>query len=163
MNLVKILVNLVDKSGPVEKVELVFSSDSDQPQKNYQREAETSSPSSAVSGGYLAKPSNIYAEPKETNIHGRPEKSSPEHSVFGTSVESKKEEEPSQDMQLVVKDEIPAADEPLAHQIQNHPMANNSIEEPAMLDEIGEQKRRAAERKNKLRNLSFNINAADQQ
>jgi cell division protein FtsZ len=30
-----------------------------------------------------------------------------------------------------------------------------------MQDEVGEQKRRAAERIQKLRNLSFNINAAD--
>ena len=154
---------MVDKSAPMEKIELVFSSDSDQSQKNIEPKAETSSPSSAASGGYLAKPSNIYAEPRETNIHADPrsEKSNPEHSVFGTGVQSKKEEEPSPDMQLVVKDDIPAADAPLAHQIHNQPMANNSIEEPAMLDEVEKQKRLAAERINKLRNLSFNINAAD--
>jgi cell division protein FtsZ len=156
--------NLVDKMDSNKKIEVLFSSEPDQTNKNNQRKAETSSPSSAVSGGYLAKPSNIYAEPKETNIHVDPrsEKSNPEHSVFGAAgVESKKEEEPSQDMHLVVKDEIPAAGEPLAHQIQNQPMAENPTEEPAMLDEVGEQKRRAAERINKLRNLSFNINAAD--
>ena len=33
--------------------------------------------------------------------------------------------------------------------------------DPAMLDEAEEQKRRAAERIQKLRNLSFNANAAD--
>ena len=154
---------LVDKIESIEKIQLVFSSESESAPKHTQAQAENSSPSSAVSGGYLAKPSNIYAEPKETNIHAdlRSEKSSPEHSVFGTSSEAKREEEPSLDMQLVVKDEIPAAGEPLAHQIQNQPMANNSIEEPAVLDEVEEQKRRAAERINKLRNLSFNINAAD--
>ena len=153
---------MVDKSEAAEKIQLLFSPDSDIPQQNIQPKAENASPSSAVSGGYLAKPSNIYAEPKETNIHGNPrsEKSNPEHSVSGTSTHSKKEEEPSLEMQLVVKDEIPAADEPLAHQIQEQ-MANCPIEEPAMLDEVGEQKRRAAERINKLRNLSFNINAAD--
>ncbi len=37
----------------------------------------------------------------------------------------------------------------------------SSVEEPAMLDEAEEQKRRAAERIQKLRNLSFNINGAD--
>jgi cell division protein FtsZ len=155
--------NLVDKSGPTEKIELVFSSESDQPQKNIEPQAETSSSSPAASGGYLAKPSNIYAESREPNIHADPrsEKSNPEHSVFGTGVQSKKEEEPSQEMQLVVKDDIPAADAPLAHQVHNQPMANNSIEEPAMLDEVEKQKRLAAERINKLRNLSFNINAAD--
>ncbi|HYJ38114.1 MAG TPA: cell division protein FtsZ, partial [Chitinophagaceae bacterium] len=164
--------NLVDKMETIEKIELVFSPEPDQSNKNSQHKAETSSPSSAVSGGYLAKPSNIYAEPKDTNIHAEPkdtniraelrsEKSNPEHSVFGTSGQSNKEEEPSQDMHLVVKDEIPAAGEPLAHQIQNQPLAENPTEDPAMLDEVGEQKRRAAERINKLRNLSFNINAAD--
>src|SRR5947209_8089855 len=40
---------LVDKSEPVEKIELVFSSDSDQPQKNIEPKGETSSPSSAAS------------------------------------------------------------------------------------------------------------------
>jgi cell division protein FtsZ len=155
--------NLVDKIESTEKIQLVFSSQPEPSPENIQKQSENYSPSSAVSGGYLAKPSNIYAEPKETNIHAdlRSEKSNPEHSVFGASVESKKEEEPSLDMQLVVKDEIPAAGEPLAHQIQNQPMANNSIEEPALLDVVEEQKRRAAERINKLRNLSFNINAAD--
>jgi len=154
---------MVDKMETMEKIELLFSPEPEDPAKNIQPQAETSSPSTAVSGGYLAKPSNIYAEPREANIltDQRSEKSNPEHSVFGTSKESKKEEEPSLDMQLVVKDEIPAADEPLAHQIHNQPMANNSIEEPAMLDKVEEQKRRAAERINKLRNLSFNINAAD--
>jgi cell division protein FtsZ len=36
-----------------------------------------------------------------------------------------------------------------------------SIEELPMVDEIEEQKRRATERIQKLRNLSFNINGAD--
>jgi cell division protein FtsZ len=38
---------------------------------------------------------------------------------------------------------------------------NSSTEEPAMQDDADDPKRRAAERINKLRNLSFNINAAD--
>jgi cell division protein FtsZ len=36
-----------------------------------------------------------------------------------------------------------------------------SVEEPPLADEGEEQQRRAAERLKKLRNLSFNINAAD--
>ena len=63
-------------------------------------------------------------------------------------------------MQLVIRDNIPAADMPRAHQTQHLFMAN-SAEEPAMQDEAEELRRRAAERINKLRNLSFNINAAD--
>jgi cell division protein FtsZ len=64
-------------------------------------------------------------------------------------------------MQLVFKDEIPAADVPRAHQTQPVSMADQPAEEPAMQDEAEGLKRRAAERINKLRNLSFNMNAAD--
>ena len=72
-----------------------------------------------------------------------------------------KEEEPSFDMQLVIKDEVSnkAADAPRALQTQQPEMF--SAEDPAMRDEAEEQKRRAAERIQKLRNLSFNVNAAD--
>ncbi|HKP31273.1 MAG TPA: cell division protein FtsZ [Chitinophagaceae bacterium] len=136
----------VDKKENNENVETVFST-------------ANNSPLSAVSGGYLAKPSNIYAEPKKES---NPEHSPVKEPIFGTSApESAKEEDPSFDMQLVVKDDIPAADEPLAHQIHINPLDGNSAEEPAMQDVADEQKRRAAERINKLRNLSFNINAAD--
>ncbi len=40
-------------------------------------------------------------------------------------------------------------------------MADQPVEEPAVQDDAEDPKRRAAERINKLRNLSFNINAAD--
>ncbi|RZL99203.1 MAG: hypothetical protein EOO88_59855 [Pedobacter sp.] len=62
-------------------------------------------------------------------------------------------------MQLVERDEIPAADEPLAQ--QTHPPLPTAVEEPAMQDETEEQKRRALERLKKLRNLSFNATSAD--
>jgi cell division protein FtsZ len=118
-------------------------------------------PASAISVGYLARPKNIYAE------EPRPEKqSSPEHipvkePISGTTaVNPLKEEDPSPDMQLVFKD-IPAADAPLAHQALINSETELPAEEPALQDKEEEQKRRAAERINKLRNLSFNINAAD--
>jgi cell division protein FtsZ len=158
--------NTVDKLEEPERIELIYSPISDEFPKDQDSKTpvtgvEKSSPSSAVKGGYLAKPSNIYAEPKE--------QSNPEHipvnePIFTTgAMESTKEEEPSFDMQLVLKDDIPAADEPLAHQTLNQTLAsaNISTEEPALQDEVEEQKRRAAERIQKLRNLSFNINAAD--
>src|SRR5204863_4142616 len=63
------------------------------------------------------------------------------------------------DMQLVVRDDISAADSPLAHQAQ--PPLTTDAEEPPMADEAEEQKRRAAERLHKLRNLSFNVNGTD--
>ncbi|MDF2187644.1 cell division protein FtsZ [Paraflavitalea sp. CAU 1676] len=119
----------------------------------------TNSSTSAASGGYLARPTNIYAEPKR-------EESIQEHApvkepVLHTGAKTTQEEEPSNDMQLVFKDDIPAAEEPGAHHAHPIVMANASVEEPAPQDEAEEQKRRAAERIQKLRNLSFNINAAD--
>ncbi len=118
------------------------------------------SPSSAASGGYLSKPSNIYAEPKmEISItEQQPTKEIAKEPVM----QPLKEEEPShEEMQLVIRNNVPATDEPGAYQTFNHVKATASAEEPAMQDEVGEQKRRAAERIQKLRNLSFNINAAD--
>ncbi|HQZ74656.1 MAG TPA: cell division protein FtsZ, partial [Chitinophagaceae bacterium] len=48
---------------------------------------------------------------------------------------------------------------PMAHQAQS-PLSTE-VEDSALQDETEEQKRRAAERLHKLRNLSFNVNAAD--
>lgn len=121
--------------------------------------SENNSPASAASGGYLAKPSNIYAEPKEElNNSGLTNKA-----VSGIPEnESAAEEKPSADLKLVFKDDVPAADESGAHQTPE-PVSSDyySVEEPAPQDEAEIQKRRAAERIQKLRNLSFNINAAD--
>ena len=124
------------------------------------------SPASAVRGGYLAKPSNIYAEPRTADNSCPPDHMTPpvkqpvlqELPVTQPSVQ--KEEEPSFDMQLVIKDEVSkAADAPRAPQTQHNQMF--AAEDPAMRDEAEEQKLRAAERIQKLRNLSFNANAAD--
>lgn len=112
------------------------------------------SPMPAASGGYLARPSNIYAETKKEVSTSAP---NPEKPVSAPIVNKIEDELPP--MQLVVRDEIPAADEPLAH--QTIPSLTTSAEEPAMQDEAEDQKRRAASRLAKLRNLSFNINAAD--
>jgi len=126
----------------------------------------TNSPASAVRGGYLAKPSNIYAEPRTADHSCPPDHSSPpvkqpvlQELPVQQSVQ--KEEEPSFDMQLVIKDEDSnkAADEPRALQTQQS--QTFPAEDPAMPDEAEEQKRRAVERIQKLRNLSFNVNAAD--
>jgi cell division protein FtsZ len=162
--------NTVDKNEAPEKIEWVLSQPSDpiqnssikqqqqqpqQPQKN-----QNSSSVSAASGGYLAKPSNIYAEPKK-------EESKPEHSpmkepVKNTNANPLQEDDPSNELHLVFKDDIPAADEPGAYHSQPPVSSGNiSVEDLAMLDEAEEQKRRAAERIQKLRNLSFNINGAD--
>jgi cell division protein FtsZ len=114
---------------------------------------------SAVSGGYLARPSNIYAQ-ADTKGTSNPEPV--KEPVLTTKTEPVMEEEPSAAMQLVIKDDIPAAaDESRAYQTKENVPVQPSAEEPAMQDEAEQQKRRAAERIQKLRNLSFNINAAD--
>ncbi|HEX5654373.1 MAG TPA: hypothetical protein VFX58_14925, partial [Chitinophagaceae bacterium] len=117
----------------------------------------TTHPLPAAAGGYLARPSNIYAESKaEENTSKRPA----EEPVPPQPIASKEEEELLElQMQIVERDDIPAADVPMAHQAQ--PPLTTEVEDPPMADETEEQKRRAAERLQKLRNLSFNVNAND--
>ena len=109
-------------------------------------------PASAASGGYLARPSNIYAESKKEVSTSKPAEEPVPAPI------SKIEEEESLNMQLVIRNDIPAADEPKAHQTQT---PKPQADEPALQDVAEEQKRKAAERLQKLRNLSFNVNAAD--
>ncbi len=117
----------------------------------------STTPVSAASGGYLARPSNIYAESKAGE---NTPKSSAEEPVPSKRDASEEEEELLDlQMQIVERDDIPAADMPLVHQAQ--PPLSTEVEDTAMQDETEEQKRRAAERLHKLRNLSFNVNAAD--
>jgi cell division protein FtsZ len=157
--------NPVEKNETHEKIEWVLSQEplSTQEEIIAAVKAENSSPASAVSGGYLARPSNIYAEEPKSQKESIPEHLPVKELILNTAVVSpSKEADPSSDMQLVFKDDIPTADEPRAHQIQQPVVvAETAAEEPAMQDEVEEQKRRASERINKLRNLSFNINGAD--
>jgi cell division protein FtsZ len=114
---------------------------------------QNSTPTSAASGGYLARPSNIYAESK-------PEVSTSKPAEEPVPTPGAKVEDPETfDMQLVIRNDIPAAEVPKGDQTQN-PTANPQVEAPALQDESGDKKR-AAERLQKLRNLSFNLNAAD--
>ena len=117
----------------------------------------TTIPLPAAAGGYLSRPSNIYAESKpEANTS----RTSAEEPVPSPKLASNEEEELRElQMQIVERDDIPAADVPMAHQTQP-PLATN-VEDSAMRDETEEQKRRAFERLQKLRNLSFNVNAND--
>jgi cell division protein FtsZ len=68
-------------------------------------------------------------------------------------------DEPVIDMQLVVRDSQKAAEEKPIEQTQ--PIMLFPVEDTATQDETEELRRRAMERIAKLRNLSFNINAAD--
>jgi cell division protein FtsZ len=112
-----------------------------------------SSNSSAASGGYLARPSNIYAA-------NQPEVSPSQPAEEPVSApRAKVEDTEAFDMHLVIRNDIPTADVPQSH--STLAPTTPQAEDPALLDVDGEQKRRAAERLQKLRNLSFNINAAD--
>ena len=122
---------------------------------------DNAAPLSAASGGYLARPSNIYAETKAEVSTSKP---SAEEPVSSQNAKPEEEELLDLQMQIVERDDIPAADMPLAYQA--HPDNDREplfpdVEDPALRDEAEEQKRRAAERLQKLRNLSFNVNAAD--
>ena len=104
-------------------------------------------------GAFLNKPSNIYAEPKP----GEPQSGNPMEAQSSVQPVS---QPPELELKLVMKDEVPdTADVP--RQPPQAPVNPASIEDPAMQDDIEDQKRRAAERIQKLRNLSFNMNAAD--
>ena len=72
---------------------------------------------------------------------------------------SEQDDEPVIEMQLVVKSHQAAEEE--QHVQQTQPIKMSDVEEPAMQDEAEDLRRRAMERIAKLRNLSFNINAAD--
>jgi cell division protein FtsZ len=109
-------------------------------------------PASAASGGYLARPSNIYAETKKEVSTSKPAEEPVPAPV------AKIEDEESLNMQLVIRNDIPAADVPKAHQAQT---PKPQADEPALQDVAEDQKRKAAERLQKLRNLSFNVNSAD--
>ena len=116
-----------------------------------QQEAENKS--NLSSGGFLTKPTQIYAEEKpaiqESNTTEEP---LPVKQLI-------QEDEPVVELQLVVKESTNAAEEPVAQPTQ--PIMKSSVEETALQDETEELRRRANERLAKLRNLSFNVNAAD--
>lgn len=120
------------------------------------KESVNTTPVSAASGGYLARPSNIYAESKAEVYTSKP---SAEEPVPSNAAAKEEEELLDLQMQIVERDDIPAADEPLAHHSQA-PLSTE-VEDSALQNETDEQKRRATDRLHKLRNLSFNVNSAD--
>ncbi|MBA2250836.1 MAG: cell division protein FtsZ [Chitinophagaceae bacterium] len=114
------------------------------------KKAETTS----TSGGYLAKPSRIYEEELSKHESKIVEEPTPMQSPAQV-------DEPVIEMQLVVKDSLEAAEEMELITEQTQPIMMSSVEEPPFGDETEDLKHRAMERIAKLRNLSFNINAAD--
>ena len=127
----------------------------DKKKENFNDASSTAKPLS--SGAFLAKPKQIYAE--ELPNAGI-EISKPNEEPLPKQIEPAEDETAMFEMQLVVKDSNNAAEEePIVQQTQ--PIMKSEVEEPAMQDETEELRRRAMERIAKLRNLSFNINAAD--
>ena len=158
----------VDKMFTAEKKDAIISPLLIQPvspqkktETSEKKDKENASQVATASGGYLARPSNIYAESKPEVTTSTPSAEEPVHPNLAA-----KEEEELFDlqMQLVEKDDIPAADVPLAYQA--HPDSYREplfppAEDSPLANEDEEQNRRAAERLKKLRNLSFNVNVAD--
>ncbi len=137
---------------PVKKEEETVN---ETPVTNVNEEPKVASTPVSSAGGYLAKPQNLFAyEEKPQQESNTTEELTPLQSI-------PQADEPEFEMQMVVKDSHQAAEElPIAPQTQ-HPLISSSVEEPAVQDESEELRRRAADRITKLRNLSFNINAAD--
>ena len=119
-------------------------------QKQIELDFDKEASTTATSGGYLSKPSNIYVEDQETESSDAIE----EPSRLQTNETTDGQEH---EMQMVIKDSNTADS---ASVLNTH--ENSFVEEPAMQDEADDKKRLAAERLSKLRNLSFNANAAEQ-
>ncbi|HEY4207046.1 MAG TPA: cell division protein FtsZ [Puia sp.] len=163
-----LLPKLVESTDTSPRIEWVLSSETAPVKEDDIRKPDIP----VVSGGYLARPSNIYVEEPWTEKQSNPSaaegspKAMPEHNTHGkesilNTPDPSKDEDNSPEMQLVFRDGNPTADEPGAHQTHSLSVPNSPVEEPAQQDDADDPKRRAAERINKLRNLSFNINAAD--
>ncbi len=107
-----------------------------------------------ASGGYLAKPSQIYEEEQPYQKSKIVEEPIPLQRPV-------RADEPVIEMQLVVKNSLEATEETEPNVQQAQPIMISSVEEPLKVDDTDESRRRAMERIAKLRNLSFNLNAAD--
>jgi cell division protein FtsZ len=121
-----------------------------------------------ISKGYLNKPDNIYAAQDEQLQNSNTNKQQEQQSASANPVlfvqtinpaSSLEAETSSSEMQLVIKDPMPASETGKGTSTQ--PPVIPTVEELAMNDEVEEQKRKAAERIQKLRNLSFNVNNVD--
>jgi cell division protein FtsZ len=134
----------VEKSKPVENSK-----------KEISIENKVASTPASSAGGYLVKPANIYVAEQTPDTRSMTvEEPTP-------VVVKLKEDEPEAELQLVVKQESHEAAGEQQNVQQTQPILMSNVEEPAMQDETEELRRRAMERIAKLRNLSFNINAAD--
>jgi cell division protein FtsZ len=108
-----------------------------------------------TAGGYLEKPVNIYnSEPKN------PAPPFQDLAITSLGEEEEVEEAASMEMQMVIKEEY-LMEEQMENVVEPQQIIMARAEEPSIPDETEELRRRAMDRIAKLRNLSFNINAAD--
>ncbi|MBA2562712.1 MAG: cell division protein FtsZ, partial [Chitinophagaceae bacterium] len=128
----------------------------EQPKSKPERNKSIDKEASTVptSGGYLAKPSQIYEEEQPYQKSKIVEEPTPLQMPV-------RADEPVIEMQLVVKNSLEATEEIELNVQQTQPIMISTVEEPLLVDEADESRRRAMERIAKLRNLSFNLNAAD--
>lgn len=132
---------------------------------DFQVNEKPTQPAVSILSGLLSKPSNIYAEP-EVEMKApvaapvaemkQPEpviEPAPQPQPIEKAIEPELD-----DIQLVMRDRetTPA---PAPAPVQHAQPAPSSYSDE--IDEVEDQKRRAAERIQKLRNLSYNMNAAD--
>ena len=120
-----------------------------QPQQEPQPEPVNNTAAAVTGSSLLSRPSNIYAKPTVLeNPQSNPvTPSQPEATL------------PELELKLVMKEESPEPADVTSHVPQSIPAA--FTEDPAMHDDVEDQKRRAQERIQKLRNLSFNMSNAD--
>lgn len=112
-------------------------------------------PGTVVSGGYLVKPAVIYAENHE---QAAKEEIVQEEaaSVQPITLRIVQEEEETFAMELIEK--APQQERPIVHV---EPVASVQMQDASESDESEQQRKKTADRVNKLRNLSFNLNASD--
>jgi len=112
-------------------------------------------PGAVVSGGYLVKPAVIYAENHE---QAAKEEIVQEEaaSVQPITLRIVQEEEETFAMELIEK--APQEERPTVHV---EPVAPVQMQDVSDSDESEQQRKKTADRVNKLRNLSFNLNASD--
>ncbi len=111
-------------------------------------------PTNITTGGYLEKPVNIYIS-EQTNS-----KPPIQDSTISSLEDKEVEEDASMEMHVVIKDDYSMTEEK-ANDVETQQILMARSEEQPIPDETEELRRRATDRIAKLRNLSFNINAAD--
>ena len=108
-----------------------------------------------VSGGYLVKPAVIYAENHEETAKEEVVQEETA-SVQPITLRIVQEEEETFAMELIEK--APQEERPVVHV---EPVTPLQMQDAPDSDESEQQRKKTADRVNKLRNLSFNLNASD--